>query len=278
MYCTYIICAVDFASAHKSAKRDTFTAIYMENLLIGNAPFFLPYIIIIIPLVWFAMLESEPVYRYIYKLKSWSWYMKSNKSEPNITSRNKRKATTPTTVTTTTMTTGEKQKKESTKSIKQWNGGYWLQEHSNSRVSHRRSNSSDCFTGYKELSNLLQLSIAQNSMALHKSYELCTCYMQVKNTVCILLTSCRWWASANVKLILDEVRKKPVNKKTVTTTANNNNSTISHRQTHTHTARKENNILCFRTRHIIDKTNSGILFSNVLSRCFDGAISNAGTY
>lgn len=51
--------------------------------------------------------------------------------------------------------------------------------------------------GTRELSNLLQLSIAQNAMA-HTSYELCTCYMRERKryAVCILLTSCRLKANA----------------------------------------------------------------------------------
>lgn len=47
--------------------------------------------------------------------------------------------------------------------------------------------------------------------------------------------------------------------------------------THTHTHTGEGKpYFIFETRHNIDKTNSGILFSNVLSRCCGGAAPTLG--
>lgn len=112
--------------------------------------------------------------------------------------------------------------------------------------------------GTEELSNLLQLSIAQNAMA-YKSYELCACYMRERKryAVCILLTSCRLkanakqtrWSEKDTCEISQQQQQQP--------------------HTHTHTGEGKPYFI-FETRHNIDKTNSEILFSNVLSRCFDG--------
>lgn len=203
--------------------------------------------------------------------------MKSNKSEPNITSRNKRKATTPTTVTTTTMTTGEKQKKREHQIHKTMEWRVLV-----ARAFQQSSVSpSFKFIGlFYGVQRIIEFITAFNCSKLHGiTQKLWAMYL--------LHASQKYGVYFINKLSMVSERERATytrwsEKETCEQKNSHNNSQQQQQhnltQTDTHTARKENNILCFRTRHIIDKTNSGILFSNVLSRCFDGAISNAGTY
>lgn len=160
-----------WAGAHKSAKRDTFTAIYRKTFLIGNAPFLLSHNNSI-GLV--LKLESEPVYRYpqrIVEVDIYKWNRIKSRTKYNNHKQPEQQ---------------QPKREHQIHKTMEWtskNGGYWQ---AFQRPCHRRSKFMGLFYGvhknYRIYCSFQLLKTLWHTRAM--SYVLVTCERE-KGTRCV---------------------------------------------------------------------------------------------